>query len=977
MPIPVDVEAIRKKVPTEISQLAEWYNHNFKDKTDPAEKQGIGKLNEYFTIESTYINNMARLREELHQYITTDKYKQLDESKRIIPFEKLSEEEKELIKQYSNKLELLLQAYLALQSHAPITKMESTPAEVIKAIGEKMETKEFETYNSLTIDLAVMQQKIFAITAFQNMKIETKKVTKIETQRFSDLNIIPVQHLPRFPIHFKPLVDTLGAIAETSSVFPKTSYDVSIKILGIVTKFADASQFAVGNLDSAAVAIEQMKKIKTTDLPSFALRAILGLNFNNPLPQNTEQTEVRFPDSYIKEILVKAYPNLFGYDGKKDLTILTPHDKPDQYINVSAALGMSLVERNSKFTFNPQKFDANKLDELYKADNNLLWLVLKSTKPIDKDFTADQKIQTYIELANLFEDKRIGAQKKYSSVVNLAKAAFAIAKEHPECTSQVIENFGPNSKHGEWITKKIGELPIKEKSDPANIIVSLTKGALLALTEKLTQAKSQLSTSIALLEVEKERKAFLETLGGPGTTEKSHAAYVEGLRSSVLTGSGGGFTKEAVAKMPLSTLMNNLVWQWQNSFETQKSTLTEQVSTVTALTKELVSIKNQLLPLSEELTAAKEKNKTQQEQLDLATKKGSTLTERIKALEKENGSLKGVDKLLTETRGQLDKVNAEKGALAQQMEQSQSQVTKLQSDISALTSTVEKQEEQIKSLTSEVVSAREKAQKLEQSSTEVQALNETLTSDLAKVKEELVQSRRQLSTLSDENLSLKEKLAASAPVKPEGEVIAQQTDNASLEEKLGKATTLLAEKSSELADKDKEIERLKQQLATTAQNIENTASFKKEFDKIKPKTETVTDEQIKNLISGVAEQHTKVSEKRMNVIGGLFASAKHKDSKGEYLKEIKSIHKDTTLSAERKLDRFTDATERYMEKLANGKSVRYLNDLRDALGMGKISTAEQFKEVWNKGRPDLSKDIMTKIGILPVEQLVGPNVAQS
>ena len=756
MPL-LEVQAINANVPQEIRQLDEWYDYNIgvKDLT-LIEKQGITSLKKYFKTENTYISNMAKLREGLFKYTTTGIYEQDDKTKKIISFKNLSAEERELVNQYSKKLEQLLQAYLALQSHDPITQKKSSPGQVIQAIGNMMKTKEFETYNFCTKDLAIMQKKIGAITAFQNMKIDN--------QKFSDFNIMLVQHLPSFPIHFKPLVESLKEISSKSTVFPISSYQVSIGILETVTKFADATLIGVGNLDSAAVAIEQMKGIKTAELHSFAMRAILGLNFNNPLqPKPKTKIEIDFPDGYIKEILVKVYPNLFGYDGKKDLKI---GGTSGQYINTSAALGMNLSELNSKFTFNPQKFDANKLDELYKEDNNPLWLVLKSTKPIDKDCTADQKIQVYIDLANLFEEKLIGAKNKFSSLINLAKAAFAVANMHPELISKVIESFGPNSKHGEWLTKNIAVLPKKDRSEPADIIMRLTNNVLLARAKELDQEKSQLSTPIVQLDLEKER------------------------------------------------------------------------------------------------------NKAQTAQL-----------------------------------------------------------ASLQLEVHILTSKFGQQEEQIKNLTVQVAGAQQAAQKQEQSVRDMQALNDTLKIDLAKVKEEL------------------------------------------------------AGKSSEIVEKAKEIEQLKQQLASIpAQRVEIAATLKEQLIKqpsdIKPNI--CTDKQIDELISAVMKQHSQVSDRRMNVIGSFFASAKHLDIKDKYLKNIKLILDNSELASEQKLEGFTRLTETYMTKLAAGESVRYLKDLRDTLGMEESSKPDDYQTAWNAEQFDLKDVILKKIDSLSVEQLDEPGaIAQA
>ena len=182
-------------------------------------------------------------------------------------------------------------------------------------------------------------------------------------------------------------------------------------------------------------------------------KSILELHLNNPL-ERLDSNRAIFFDVYLKHMLAQAYPKDFSMGGTLfELHLKGPLCKGNKkYQMVLDALGIVDVKG---IVFNPDQFNPNKLDDLYKLDKNPLWLVLKSTMPIGPNFTDAQKISAYIDLAQAFFHKKLGATEKYLGAYDMAKAAYAIETTDPSIIQRRDAAFQPlrSEKH----YKKLGE----------------------------------------------------------------------------------------------------------------------------------------------------------------------------------------------------------------------------------------------------------------------------------------------------------------------------------------------------------------------------------------------------------------------------------------------------------------------------------------------------------------------------------------
>ncbi|CDZ78901.1 hypothetical protein BN59_03216 [Legionella massiliensis] len=274
------------------------------------------------------------------------------------------------------------------------------------------------------------------------------------------------------------LVYTAGCLARSG---PKNA-ELQLKI-GEKT-VANQAEALYASKDSGASA--ENKKV-------FFLQEILKLNMATPIANDTDSRVKDFP-AYLETVLVKCYPEIFALNTKEEL-IIKAGANARTYTNISNALGIPLHGRH-KTKLEPAQFDAAILDELYNSDQNILWLVLKSTKPIDVNFTAEKKVKAFTELAQAYKNQKLGDTEKYLGAYHLAQAAFAVAQTNPECQELVHKSFGPKSELGQWIISK------HSKQEQAKVRDELSQCALaqyVNAVEPLALKKQVISPSQALL----------------------------------------------------------------------------------------------------------------------------------------------------------------------------------------------------------------------------------------------------------------------------------------------------------------------------------------------------------------------------------------------------------------------------------------------------------------------------------------------
>lgn len=289
-----------------------------------------------------------------------------------------------------------------------------------KALGiaKFINSKEFFEYKNLLIDLSLAQKRIEEIVAKHQKELPNVLASDPQRpiQAASFYTIRPTQHLARYTLQ-------LGVIdKEFSKSLSPIAKEEMHKAYVVAHNYGSDFNNQVGYVEDQNKNPKQVKRI-------FALNALLALNLNSPLQKSSQK------EYYIQSALIDASPEVFFTDTQGQLMIKASV----HFADYNKAMGINLQQK--KYKIDASRFDAQTLDELYQKDNNVLWLVLKSMKPIDKTFTAQQKIEAYIQVAGAFYDAKLGDKNKFKGALAVAQTAIAVAKEHPEVVEQVNNAF--------------------------------------------------------------------------------------------------------------------------------------------------------------------------------------------------------------------------------------------------------------------------------------------------------------------------------------------------------------------------------------------------------------------------------------------------------------------------------------------------------------------------------------------------------
>ncbi|WP_244940862.1 hypothetical protein [Legionella sainthelensi] len=403
----------------------------------------------------------------------------------------LNEKEQKIIDRYVEKIDNLVRLYDELnQSHPLITDKNTSPEEVIQRLNEKYNDPKFYEMMEQLASLEYDREKVNTVckkyedTLIRKNAVYNQARTTLDpnsspnnpmrgtqTRDITTFTIMPAQNLPRVSMVIRAINDQLTRFrdADPAPDYHLDQQEPNTPNVAIESLFAQTAgclersgpknselQKKIGEKTVAnqAEALYSKKESGSSveQKQAFFLREILNLNLNAP---NTNTGEARVKDfsAYLEAVLVQCYPDTFALNSKEELIIKGGVDN-DRTKNIHKAVGSGLDEESSQIKLDPAQFDAKTLDELYKADKNALWLVLKSVKPIDENFTAQDKVQAYIELAQAYKAQKIGATDKYLGAYNMAQAAIEIAQKHPECQKLVHDAFGPKSELGQWIISK-------------------------------------------------------------------------------------------------------------------------------------------------------------------------------------------------------------------------------------------------------------------------------------------------------------------------------------------------------------------------------------------------------------------------------------------------------------------------------------------------------------------------------------------
>ena len=453
---------------------------------------------------------------------------------------KINDSEAKAIEDYINKIDELIKLHNELNTEYPLIFDKNTsPEDVIKDLNEKYNDPKFYEMMEQLASLEYDRVKINSICAKYEPQLTSKNSTYNQVRTtyapntspdtpergsqvriISTFTIMPTQNLPRISMVVRAINDQLTKFEEKNPDYhldqqPEDSLNeeeagsesnVAIENLlalttGCLKRSGAKNSELQGKIGDKTVTnkvedqyLSKDSGVNVGQKRNFFLREILNINLNTPIVRSDEDQESFSP--FLQEILVKLYPEIFAHNSKGEISVKAGGNS-DRFINIYTALGSNVIAQGTlseKVKLNPKQFDARTLDKLYKSDHNILWLVLKSTKPVGPNFTAEDKIKAYIELAHAYKDEKIGEKNKFEGAYNMAQAAIAMAEKNSGCQKLVHEAFGPKSELGQWIISK------HPKKDKANLIENLSQYSYAQyINENAPFKKQVISPSQALL----------------------------------------------------------------------------------------------------------------------------------------------------------------------------------------------------------------------------------------------------------------------------------------------------------------------------------------------------------------------------------------------------------------------------------------------------------------------------------------------
>ncbi len=211
------------------------------------------------------------------------------------------------------------------------------------------------------------------------------------------------------------------------------------------------------------------KDARKMDRKTAVLRSLLLLNFHNPTVAlkpdgKTPKDEVTDLPTYLQTVLLEAYPETFtlAEDGRLAAIPTVEHSSL-----ITEALGLDRAH-----PLWPERFDKSKLNELIEEDpDNPLWVVLKSMMPVTanqpRHLSFAEKIQTYEQVTQLIEDKKLGYSRKTNIGIHVTDAAIRLMRantgkklaekeeDHNQATHAIQEHFDAmQSRVAKWEGKK-------------------------------------------------------------------------------------------------------------------------------------------------------------------------------------------------------------------------------------------------------------------------------------------------------------------------------------------------------------------------------------------------------------------------------------------------------------------------------------------------------------------------------------------
>lgn len=789
-----------------------------------------------------------------------------------------------------------------------------SPEEVIKKLSETFQSEPLKKFlqqtGKLTDDIKVINQievendpLLSGNPEYQKAIVHyaTPEEPNPPVKKIGVYTIMPMQNMTRIQLLTKALGKELDSFERkphsyhTDQLTPegKNSVLLDLKQLTQAAISSADEQATIYNAKVGAVDIAKSQftsleaKMKPEEKQAAMLRKILAMNMNTSLQEKSHASKA-FPD-YLKTALPLMYDKSFELDAKGGIRITVPISDPT-YRDIHFALGISMTNTKAVI-LDPSKFDAKYLDALYSATQNPLWIVLKSTKPIDATFTASQKMQAYIDVAQAFHDKRIGDVDKYKGAYNVALTAVQIAREHPDADAKkaVSAAFEPNGNSkapniGQWIVDKtqtkaqstvrkdltVTVRPPSADATPSEtpIFIESAQGTPAAGSvietvspgDELSDAGSDKDPDEVSREFEaslvEERTAELKQLRGQGSVTSAKALKAAERDNAQLRSQLEETTQQ------LAALTDKL-----RVVEDQNSVLTTDIKQIDVLKGELEQLKVQASTAQSALLAAEQallakgaevanaRTITGQHAGALDSAHLATQTEKARA-DRLDSELAAERAGLTKAQSTLESIQGERTQLLQEIQAERAKASDLSGRLRTAEASLLRMEESLQSLQTENGQLREAVQREQHAVTEEKSTVKRLTDELTSAKGNLATTQRALDESRSQLQSLEAGKTEVATVTRELSEVRKQTEQLTqqLEQEQAKVQRLVtqhaealerahAEAGTERARADQSAEEtraandqirdLQTQLATAQRSVEALSLVQEENRQLK------------------------------------------------------------------------------------------------------------------------------------------------
>lgn len=433
------IQQQQKLIPAKIKNAQENSQDALSNKIISKQTSYLSTLSEVAITEQTFITQMQLLQTTIENAIAIEKSHLFKNKIKIAKLES-----------YLEKIKPLTNAQTNLRLFSCYD--DKNLADTERNIYNWILSSEFQNYIDTLINIAVEFNEI------QPTLSEIEPPCNEGTQAVFDTKPVAlaassIQRITRY----KDLVEAISKSSEKLAASTNNSNlnsNVSSQAQEHLANYATVYNNRLGYLAEMKRAHEEMdaqanvryplykNKDKNQEFQRAALKKIIDLKINTHLNKNHHYR------GYVETLLVRAYPELFimtdrSFDINTKFQKRTFNGLEVDYTLFYKALGYPLNTKEP-IQFDPKRLNVQILASLYQSTKNPLWLVLKSTKPIDETFSPNDKVNTYRDLALACINREVSSgDEKYEVAITLANSAYAVAAEHPDAVVAARDGFTP------------------------------------------------------------------------------------------------------------------------------------------------------------------------------------------------------------------------------------------------------------------------------------------------------------------------------------------------------------------------------------------------------------------------------------------------------------------------------------------------------------------------------------------------------